>query len=223
MAKFENPLLTDGKLYNYSLAHGYREHEVLKSLRLVTQTHRRARMQSDPIEVGLLQLLVKLINGKRAIEVGVFTGYSTLGTALALPEDGKLIALDISDEFTSIGRPFWEKAGAANKIDLRLGPALDTLDSMLKDEREIGNYDFAYVDADKENYLNYYERLLKLVRKGGVIAIDNVLWSGRVVDENANDPETLAIRSLNEFLISDQRVDIILLPIADGVTILRVR
>ncbi len=220
--KVDNPLALTGDLYRYLLAKGVREAAPLRKLRELTAQHPRAGMASPPDEASLLQILIKFGGVKRAIEVGVFTGYSSLATALALPEDGKLIALDINEDFVSIGRPIWEEAGVAHKIDLRLGPAVDSLDNLLKDEKEVGNYDFAFIDADKPNYLNYFERLLKLVRPGGLILFDNVLWSGKVIDESVNDENTVAIRELNEKLSADERIELVMLSIADGITIARV-
>ncbi len=163
-------------------------------------------------------LLVQLIGAKKTLEVGVFTGYSSLSVALALPEDGKIIAADVSEEFTAVARRYWQKAGVADKIDLRLAPALETLDNLLA-SGQAETFDFAFIDADKENYDGYYERTLQLIRPGGLIAIDNVLWSGRVADPQIQDENTQIIRNLNKKLHQDERVTLSLLPIGDGLTL----
>jgi caffeoyl-CoA O-methyltransferase len=165
-----------------------------------------------------MALLIQLIGAKKTLEVGVFTGYSSLSVALALPEDGKVIACDVSEEYTSIARRYWEKAEVTHKIDLHIAPAIQTLDRLLA-EGQANTFDFAFIDADKENYDGYYERSLQLVRKGGLIAIDNVLWSGRVIDPEFQDADTLAIRALNEKLHQDQRISLSLLPVSDGLTL----
>jgi caffeoyl-CoA O-methyltransferase len=168
-----------------------------------------------------MALLVRLIGARRAIEIGVFTGYSALAVALALPDDGRLLACDISDEYTRVGRPFWQQAGVARKIDLRLAPALATLDAQLA-EGAAGGFDFAFIDADKSGYDAYYERCLLLLRPGGLIAIDNTLWSGAVA-RPAQDADTEALQRLNAKLHLDQRIDLSLLPIGDGLTLARKR
>ena len=150
--------------------------------------------------------------------IGTFTGYSALSVALALPEDGELIACDISEEWTAMGQKKWEQAGVSHKINLKLGPAVDTLDSLLKEGQQ-GYFVFAFIDADKANYPAYYEKCLKLLRKGGVIAIDNVLWGGSVIDSKRNDEDTKAIRELNDFIRNDKRVSISMVPIGDGLTL----
>jgi caffeoyl-CoA O-methyltransferase len=177
-----------------------------------------ARMQISPEQGQFMQLLMRVLPAVNTIEVGVFTGYSSLSVALALPAEGKVIACDLSEEWTSIGKPYWKEAGVDHQIDLRLGPALTTLDSLIAEGRQ-GSFDFAFIDADKANYQNYYERLLVLVRKGGIIAIDNVLWHGSVADPSVQDEDTQAIRALNEMLHEDPRVFISLLPIGDGLTL----
>lgn len=169
-----------------------------------------------------MQLLVRLIGAKRTLEVGVFTGYSSLAVAMALPEDGQIIACDVSEEWASIGRRYWQKAGVGHKIALNLGPATDTLQKLL-DQGGADQFDFAFIDADKENYDTYYERCLQLVRVGGLIGIDNVLWGGSVIDDERQDADTKAIRALNKKLHGDERVDISLVPIGDGLTLLRKR
>ncbi|MFN2449578.1 MAG: class I SAM-dependent methyltransferase [Candidatus Baltobacteraceae bacterium] len=199
-----------------------REDPVMRELREVTQKHRQARMQTGADQVQFLQLLVRLIGAKRCIEVGVFTGYSALGVALALPAEGKIVACDVSAEFTAVGRPFWQRAGVQQKIDLYLAPALQTLDELLHSGQG-GRYDFAYIDADKSGYDAYYERCLNLLRPNGIVAIDNVLWGGDVADKSATDADTSALRALNEKIGCDERVDAALLSIGDGLTIVRKR
>jgi predicted O-methyltransferase YrrM len=165
-------------------------------------------------------LLAKLIGAKRCIEVGVFTGYSSISVALALPSDGKIIACDVNEEWTSMARRYWKLAGVDGKIELKLAPAVQTLDALLA-AGEAGKFDFAFIDADKPGYLEYYERILKLLRKGGLITIDNTLWSGKVADPAVNDADTVALRALNDFVHRDARVDMSLLPLGDGLTLVR--
>ena len=162
--------------------------------------------------------LVRLMSAKKTLEIGTFTGYSALAVALALPEDGKIVACDISEEWTAIGKKKWEQAGVAEKIELRIGAALGTLEELIQEGQE-GSFDFAFIDADKANYLDYYKMCLKLVRKGGVVAIDNVLWSGSVINSEINDVDTVAIRELNEFLAKDERVSLSMVPVGDGLTL----
>lgn len=205
-------------LYNYLLSVSLREPEILAQLRQETAQHPMARMQIAPEQGQFMALLVQLIGAKKTLELGVFTGYSSLLVALALPNDGKLVACDTSDEFTAIARRYWQQAGVANKIDLHIAPALETLDSLLG-AGEAETFDFAFIDADKSNYDAYYERSLQLVRPGGLIAIDNVLWSGRVADPQVQDNRTRKIRAFNEKLHQDQRISLSLIPIADGLTL----
>lgn len=208
-------------LYHYVLSHSLREHPAQTALREATRDHARATMQISPEQGQFMALLIKLIGARRTIEIGVFTGYSALSVALALPEDGRILACDISDEYTRIGQPFWQQAGVAHKIDLHLAPALHTLGARLA-QGEAGHYDFAFIDADKSAYDAYYERCLQLLRPGGLIAIDNTLWSGRVV--SAPDSEdTAALQALNRKLHGDQRIDLSLLPLSDGLTLCRKR
>jgi caffeoyl-CoA O-methyltransferase len=211
----------DDTLYDYLLDHSLREHPAQAALREATRTHRYAGMQISPEQGQFMALLVKLIGARRTIEVGVFTGYSALTVALALPDDGRLLACDISDEFTRVGRPFWQQAGVAHKIDLRLAPALDTLDAQIA-AGAAGSFDFAFIDADKTGYDAYVERCLTLLRPGGLIAIDNVLWDGAVA-RPSSDADTVALQALNTKLHHDERVDLSLLPIADGLTLARKR
>ncbi|BCL37797.1 class I SAM-dependent methyltransferase [Nostoc sp. MS1] len=208
----------DKQLYDYLLNTSVREPEILWKLRQETANHPNARMQISPEQGQFMRLLVQLLGAKKTLEVGVFTGYSSLSVALALPADGKIIACDVSEEFTAIARRYWQQAGVADKIDLRLAPGVVTLDALLADG-QAGTFDFAFIDADKENYDNYYERALQLVRPGGLIAIDNVLWSGRVADDQIQDESTQAIRALNQKLHDDERVTLSLVPIGDGLTL----
>ncbi|MBD2691302.1 class I SAM-dependent methyltransferase [Anabaena catenula] len=205
-------------LYNYLLSVSLREPDVLTQLRQETSQLPMAQMQISPEQGQFMALLVKLIGAKKTLEVGVFTGYSSLVTALALPEDGKIVACDVSEEYTSIARRYWQRAGVADKIDLHIAPALETLDKLLA-SGEAESFDFAFIDADKGNYENYYERSLKLIRPGGLIAIDNVLWSGKVADSEVQDNQTNKIRSLNQKLHQDSRITLSLVPIADGLTL----
>ena len=211
----------DEHLYQYILDVSLREHPVLAELREVTRSQPRAGMQISPEQGQFMAMLVKLIGARQTLEIGVFTGYSALATALALPPDGRIIACDVNAEFTDIGRRHWEKAGVADKIDLRLAPAIDTLDALIAEGRS-GSFDFAFIDADKTNYDNYYERCLQLLRVGGLIAIDNVLWDGDVAHP-AQDADTAALQALNIKLHADERVDLSLLTIADGLTLARKR
>jgi caffeoyl-CoA O-methyltransferase len=214
-------LQLDDALYDYVLAHSLREHPAQIALREATKDHPHAGMQIGPEQGQFMALLARILGARRAIEIGVFTGYSALTVALALPDDGYLLACDISDEYTRIGKPYWQAAGVAHRIDLRIGPALQTLDARLA-AGEAGAYDLAFIDADKTAYDAYYERCLELVRQGGVIAIDNVLWSGSVA-RPAKTADTKALQALNDKLHRDERVDLSLLPIGDGLTLARKR
>jgi predicted O-methyltransferase YrrM len=205
-------------LRDYLWEKGMKEHPALEELREETAQLPESVMQICPEQGALMANLVRLVSAKRTIEIGTFTGYSALAVALALPEDGKLVACDISEEWTAIGRKKWEEAGVADKIDLRIGAALETLEELLEKGQE-GSFDFAFIDADKANYLDYYKMCLKLVRKGGVVAIDNVLWSGSVINPDINDDDTKAIRELNDFLAQDDRVSLSMVPIGDGLTL----
>jgi predicted O-methyltransferase YrrM len=207
-------------LYDYLLAVSLREPDILTQLRHETAQLLMDQMQISPEQGQFMALLVKLLGAKKTLEVGVFTGYSSLVTALALPADGKIIACDVSEEFTSIARRYWEKAGIADKIDLRIAPALETLDNLLA-TWETESFDFAFIDADKGNYENYYERSLQLIRPGGLIAVDNVLWSGKVADSKVQDNQTKKIRAFNQKLHQDSRVTLSVVPIGDGLTLAR--
>jgi predicted O-methyltransferase YrrM len=211
-----------GALYDYMLDMGVREDEVQRRLREETGALEMAHMQISPEQGALMAMLIRVLGARRALEIGVFTGYSTLSVAKALPEDGRVVACDISEEWTAIARRYWQQAGVAHKIDLRLSPALETLDALLTDGAQ-GSFDFAFIDADKGGYLEYYERCLQLLRPGGLIAVDNVLWGGKVVDVDDTEEDTQAIREFNAVLRDDNRIDVSLVPIGDGVTLARKR
>jgi predicted O-methyltransferase YrrM len=215
-------LTLDDRLYEYLIRKSLREPAALAALRAKTASHPRVNMQIAPEQGQFMQMLVRLMGARRTVEVGVFTGYSSLAVALALPDEGRVLACDISEEYTAIARRHWQLAGVAHKIQLVLAPALETLDARLA-AGEAGSYDFAFIDADKGGYHAYYERLLRLVRPGGLIAVDNTLWSGAVADPGDRDADTQAIREFNDHLLADQRVDLSLLPIGDGLTLARRR
>ena len=217
----DHTLVLDEALYRYLQNHSVREHPALSALRDETRRHPHAGMQISPEQGQLMGLLVKLISARRTIEIGVFTGYSALAVALALPEDGRVLACDISDAYTRVGQRYWEEAGVAHKIDLRLAPARTTLDACLA-KGEAGTYDFAFIDADKTGYDGYYERCLLLLRPNGLLAIDNVLWGGEVA-KKAESADTAALQALNAKLHADERVDIAMVPIGDGLTLARKR
>ena len=218
MHNFVRPTPLTDALYEYSLAVGLREPDVFRQLREETGKLADGEMQIAPEQGPLLAMLVQLLGAKQCLEIGTFTGYSALWVASALPAEGKLICCDVSVEFTALARKYWKKAGVEGKIELRLGPALDTLMQLLHDGN--GNsFDYAFIDADKVNYDAYYETCLRLVRPGGLIAIDNTLWDGKVADQNVNDADTRAIRSLNAKIHGDSRVTLCFLPFADGLTL----
>ena len=208
----------ENQLYDYLLSISLREPDILASLREETAKHSMAHMQIAPEQGQFMELLVQLMGAKKTLEIGVFTGYSSLCVALALPPNGQIIACDVSEEYTAIARRYWEAAGVANKISLQLGPAINTLDKLIA-EGQAGTFDFAFIDADKENYEAYFERSLQLVRNGGLIVIDNVLWSGRVADPQVQDASTTALRSFNDKLRKDPRVTLSVVPIGDGLTL----
>jgi predicted O-methyltransferase YrrM len=215
-------LVLDDALYEYFQRHSFREPEILKRLRAETGTLPRAGMQISPEQGQLMRLLIELIGVRRIIEIGVFTGYSSLSMALALPEDGEIVACDVSEAFTAVARRYWAEAGLADRIHLHLAPAVETLDTLIANG-ESGRFDMAFIDADKENYDAYYEKCLALVRPGGLILVDNVLWSGRVVRTDDTTDDTRAIRALNQKLHADERITVSMLPIGDGLTLARKR
>ena len=209
-------------LYEYLLAVSLREPELLRQLRAETAADPMARMQISPEQGQFMALLARLSGARRCLEIGVFTGYSSLVLALALPPDGRIVACDVNERWTAVARRYWEAAGVAHKVDLRLATAFETLDR-LRADGEAGSYDFAFIDADKENYLGYYERVLELLRPGGLIVADNTLWSGRVADPENTEADTVALRSFNRHLHRDERIDLSLLPVGDGLTLARKR
>jgi predicted O-methyltransferase YrrM len=198
------------------------EHAVLQRLRAETAPMPESNMQIGADQGAFMAVLARLIGARRCLEIGTFTGYSSTAVALALPADGQIVCCDISTEWTDIARRAWADAGVADRVDLRIGPAVETLDALLSSEGT-NSFELAFIDADKPSYLDYYERCVELVRPGGAILIDNVLWSGRVVDATDNDANTVAIRALNDRVHADERVDSVILPIADGLTLARVR
>jgi len=208
------------ELYAYMLDISLREHPVLASLREDTASMALANMQVAPEQAQFMQFLVKLLNARKILEIGTFTGYSALALSLALPDDGELITCDINAEWTAKAPHFWREAGQENKIKLRLAPALQTLEQLLAEGYQ-NQFDFIFIDADKTNYLNYYEYALQLLNPHGLIAIDNIFWDGKVVDAQETGAQTREIRRLNQFLKCDERVDISLLAIADGLFLVR--
>lgn len=213
--------MTDA-LYDYLLAHSLREPGVLTRLRDVTQAMPQASMQISPEQGQFMALLVRLMGARRCLEVGTFTGYSSTAVALALPADGRVVCLDVSEEFTRHARAAWREAGVEDKIELRLAPARETLAELLANG-EAGRFDFAFIDADKANYPHYYEAALELLRPGGLVAVDNTLWSGHVADSGDTSEDTESIRAFNDRVHGDERVDVSLVPIGDGLTLARKR
>lgn len=211
--------LTD-QLYQYVLDVSVKESAVQKTLRTATQSMQQSNMQIAPEQGQFMAFLVKLTGARKCLEVGVFTGYSALSVAQALPADGKIIACDVNQEWTNMARTYWRNAGVEKKIDLRIAPAVETLQQLLDDGGQ-SSFDFAFIDADKANYDRYYELTLRLLRSGGLIVIDNTLWGGDVADIRVQDEDTRAIRELNKKLLHDRRVDMTLLPVADGLTLVR--
>lgn len=209
-------------LNQYIWDNSLREPQVLRELREETRTERLANMQIAPDQGQFMALLARLINARKCLEIGVYTGYSSLSVALALPDDGRLVACDISDKFTQMARRYWEKAGVAHKIELVVQPALRTLDGLLQNGAA-GSFDFAFIDADKRNYGNYYERVLALLRPGGLLLVDNVLWRGNVAHPDPADDIAQYLAAFNRQLYADTRIDLSLLPIADGLTVARKR
>ena len=213
--------LTDS-LYEYLLSVSLREPDLLLKLREETAADPSARMQISPEQGQFMGLLARLMGARRCLEIGVFTGYSSLAIALALPDDGRIVACDVSEKWTSVARRYWAVAGVAHKIDLRLATAMETLDRLIADGKS-GTFDFAFIDADKENYVGYYERALQLLRPGGLVVADNTLWSGRVADPENAEADTVALRHFNDLLHGDPRVDLSLVPIGDGLSLARKR
>lgn len=216
MSRFHTPITE--AMADYVRAVSVREPEALEQQRLSTDDHPQASMQTGPEQGQLLHLLATTVGAKKTLEVGVFMGYSSAWVALALPPDGKVIACDVSEEYTRRARQTWKEAGVEGKIELRLGPAVETLDRLIAGG-EAGTFDFAFIDADKANYANYYERALTLLRKGGLVVADNVLWHGAVVDENDRSEDTEAIRAFNRKLLEDSRVAMSLITMGDGFTV----
>ena len=205
-------------IYQYLCDHSLREDPILKELRDHTYDMEERAMQIAPEQGQFMQMLIKLIGAKNTIEVGVFTGYSSLAIALVLPEDGRIVACDVNPQYTSVAEKFWVSAGVREKIDLRIGPARNTLSELISDGLT-GTFDFAFIDADKVNYDHYYELCLELIRPGGLITVDNVLWGGATADDSINDTDTTSIRALNDKLHRDERIDLSLVPIGDGLTL----
>ena len=211
-------LTITAELWEYMRRVTLREPALLRRLREETASYPNSNFQISAEQGQFMALLMHLIGARRPIEIGVYTGYSALSVALALPADGRIIACDINAEWTSVGRRYWREAGVEQKIDLRLGPALATLDQLIAGG--LGNqFDFVFIDADKTNYANYYERALALLRPGGLIGVDNVLWYGRVIDSSFDDPDTRAIRAFNAQIHNDERVWLSMLPVRDGLTL----
>jgi caffeoyl-CoA O-methyltransferase len=207
-------------VHSYLIRHGTPPDAVQQAL--IEETQRLggiSMMQIAPEQGAFMTLLARATGAKRAVEVGTFTGYSALCTARGLPDDGRLLCCDVSAEWTAVGRPYWEKAGVAHKIELKIGPAVETLRALPKEEV----FDLAFIDADKTNYATYYEEILLRMRRNGLILVDNVLWMGNVVKDDVQDPNTVALRAFNAMAASDARVDCVMLPVADGLTILRKR
>lgn len=205
-------------LYDYLQKASLREPDVLKKLREQTHTMSMSQMQISPEQGQFMRLLIQLMGAKRTLDIGTFTGYSALSVALGLPTDGKVVCCDINGEWTKIAKKYWDMAGVSQQIELKLAPAIETLQQLL-DNGQAGMFDFSFIDADKLNYSNYYELSLKLLRKGGLVAIDNVLWDGKVANESVDDQNTMAIRKFNQDLLHDERVVISMLSIGDGLTL----
>jgi predicted O-methyltransferase YrrM len=216
MSRYEG--LIDATVIDYVLNNSVREPDILARLRLETASHPKSNFQIPPEQGQLLRVLVRMAGARRVIEVGVFTGYSSLAMALALPPDGQIVACDVSDEYTKVARRYWAEAGVGGKIDLRIAPAKETLEGLIASEVST-QFDFAFIDADKTGYPGYYEQCLKLIRPGGVVALDNMLSRGRVLNTSTEDPDVAALQNMNQFIHQDDRVDAILLPFGDGLTL----
>lgn len=210
------------ELAAYVAAHASPEHPILQALRQEVDRHKHGRWATSALQARFLGLLVELTGAKRIIEVGTFCGYGTLAMALALPAEGRVITCEYYEEFAAVGRPFWQQAGVAERIDLRIGPGLDTLDRLVA-EGETERFDLVFIDADKVHYADYYDRALTLLRPGGLVVVDNTLWGGDVVKATPKDPDTRGIQRLNEAVARDERVTSVLLPVADGMTLARKR
>lgn len=213
----------NASLYEYLVTNTVREPGILRRLREETAAMPEHNMQIAPEQGRFMALLAQLLDARRYLEIGTFTGYSSLAVALAMPEDGEIIACDVSKDYTAVARRYWEEAGVADRIDLRIAPALETLKDLLHDDDESRDFDFAFIDADKANYNDYYEKCLDLLRPGGLIALDNTLWGGKVADPAVTDKDTVALRKLNEQLYADERIDLCMVPIGDGLTLCRKR
>jgi predicted O-methyltransferase YrrM len=209
-------------LHAYLVEHGVREPDILRRLREETADLPQHDMQIAPEQGALMALLVGLIGARRCIELGTFTGYSSLAVALALPADGEIVCCDVSEEWTSVARRYWSEAGVADRVDLRLGPALETLDDLIAGGAS-GTFDFAFIDASKQEYPDYHERILRLLRQGGLAVYDNVFWDGDILDDSKTDPDTVGVRRLNDRLLADERVSISMIPVADGLTLVQKR
>ncbi|WP_423909606.1 class I SAM-dependent methyltransferase [Candidatus Spongiihabitans sp.] len=218
----KNPVSHHPKLYEYIKSVSLRETKEQKLLRQLTQNLTASAMQISPDQGQFMAMLVKLIGAKQIIEIGTFTGYSALSMALALPEDGRLIACDVSREWAGMGKPFWQQAGVDEIIDLQIGPAIETLEQLINQGLE-SHFDMVFIDADKTNYVHYYEGALRLVRPNGLIVVDNVFWNGAVVDEKDNSDDTTSIRNLNQVISNDLRVDISMIAVGDGLFLVRKR
>jgi predicted O-methyltransferase YrrM len=205
-------------LHAYLVGHGVREPEILRRLRDETASLPQHNMQIAPEQGAFMALLVRLAGARRAIELGTFTGYSSLAVLLAMPPDGTMVCCDISDEWTSVARRYWAEAGVADRVDLRLAPALETLDALLAGGAA-GTFDFAFIDASKRDYPDYHERIVQLLGSGGLAVYDNVLWDGGVIDDSMNDEDTLGVRRLNDRLATDERVVVSMIPVGDGLTL----
>lgn len=216
----DKTLTLTSNLYHYLLNNSLREPEILCQLRMKTQSLSASKMQVAPEQAQFMRLLIELMGATKTIDIGTFTGYSALAVALSLPANGKVIACDINTEWTDIAEHYWQQSGIANRIELRLAPALDTLNNLLE-SGQASTFDFIFIDADKYNYDSYYEKSLQLLKTGGLIAIDNVLWGGSVADSDVMDRATVSIRELNKKIVKDERVTISMLPIGDGLTLAR--